>query len=234
VRLLHTGRIGCARARNYGAERAAGRILFFADAHLDLPGAWAEPLAALLERPQVGAAGPAISVMHRPESVGYGQRVLGPDLSTGWLKRSGRSPYPVPFLGSGFLAMRREVFQACGGFDEGLLRWGGNDLELGLRLWSLGYECWLDPRVEVAHLFREKHPYQVNWTQVLHNLLRIALIHFGQERQVRVIEALKNKPQFAAALALVTQGDAPQRRQVLAARRRREDGWFFDSFGMHC
>ena len=43
--------------------------------------------------------------------------------------------------------MTRAVFEDCGGFDEGLPRWGCEDDELSLRLWMLGYECHVVPDV---------------------------------------------------------------------------------------
>lgn len=234
VRVLHTARVGCARARNRGAAAATGDVLVFADAHVEAPPGWWEPLVGAIAPPRIGAAGPAISVMGQPESKGFGLRVTGPALGVEWLAQRGFSPYSVPILCGAFLAVRRDVFEATGGFDEGLIRWGGNDLELSLRLWLLGYELRLVPGVEVAHLFRQKHPYTVDWTGVLHNLLRIAFLHFRSGRIQRVVEALQGRRGFASALALAVDSDAWTRRSQLAASRARDDNWFFDSFGITC
>jgi GT2 family glycosyltransferase len=161
-------------------------------------------------------------------------RVTGPDLSIRWLERRGRLPYAIPILSGAFLAMRREVFEETGGFDEGLVRWGANDLELSLRLWLLGYEQRLVPQVVVGHLFRPKHPYAVAWQTILHNLLRVAFIHFNPARIERVVIALKNHPAFARALAMFPESDALSRRARFGSLRVHNDDWFFDSFGIVC
>lgn len=234
VRWLRTEQIGCARARNYGASQARSQVIVFSDAHMTVPNGWWLPLVSALEDPQVGAAAPAITVMGRPDSKGFGLQIKGPDLSVDWLPRWGRSPYPVPVVGGAFLAMRREVFQATGGFDDGMIRWGSNDLELSLRLWLLGYELRVVPQVEVAHLFRSRHPYAVDWTAVLHNLLRVAFVHFSPERIARVTNALKSHKAFAAALALNAGSNVWSRRSNLNNQRCRSDDWYFHSFGMIC
>lgn len=234
LRLIRTERIGAARARNHGARLACGAVLIFADAHLDLPPGWHAPLLEALDDRRVGAAGPAISVLGQPERIGFGMRVTGPNLGVAWLEARGRSPYPVPILGGAFLAMRREVFQESGGFDPGLIRWGGNDLELSLRLWLLGYELRVVPQAEVAHLFRTRHPYPVGWTAVLHNLLRVAFVHFNPERIKRVLAVFQPHRDLAAAVAMNVESDVWSRRAALSGQRRRDDNWFFDSFAMAC
>ena len=45
-----------AAARNKGAAAAAGEVLIFLDAHVDVTHGWAEPLIAAVRDPAVGAA----------------------------------------------------------------------------------------------------------------------------------------------------------------------------------
>lgn len=234
IRRLKTSQAGCARARNFGARQAGGEVIVFADAHLEVPAGWWPPVRKALDHPSVGAVSPAISVIGRSASVGYGMKVTGPDLSIRWLERRGRQPYAIPILSGAFLAMRREVFEETGGFDEGLIRWGANDLELSLRLWLLGYEQRLVPQVVVGHLFRPKHPYAVAWQAILHNLLRVTFIHFNPARIERVVAALKNHPAFARALAMFPESDALNRRARFGGLRVHNDDWFFNSFGIVC
>ena len=235
VRLLRASeRLGAVRGRNHGARAATGHVLVFADAHMETPLGWCEPLIAALQEPNVGAVAPAISVMGRPENKAYGFTWQGPDQSLRWLDWQSDNPHAVPFLPGAFLAMRRETFEAIGGFDDGLVLWGSEDAELSLRLWLLGYELRVVPQVEVAHLFRESHPYLIDWTTILHNMLRVALVHFNSQRIARVIEALKSYGQFASALAQTVASDVWTRRANLNARRVRDDTWFFDRFSISC
>ena len=179
----------------------------------------------------MGAAAPAIADMDTPHLRGYGLHWTGPQLDVEWLKREGDQPYPVPLLPGGCLAMRRDTFEAVAGFDEGMIRVGSEDSEMSLRLWLLGYELRLAPGVEVAHLFRDEHPYPVAWGAVLHNELRIAFLHFAPQRIARVVEALHDYEGFAHGVALTVESDVAARRSELRSRRVRDDDWFFRRFG---
>jgi GT2 family glycosyltransferase len=234
VRLVRSPGLGVAGARNYGASVAAGDALVFVDAHVDTPPDWCEPLLEQLSDPRVGAAAPAICSLRQPANKGFGLRWKGPDLAVEWLPCQGRSPYSVPLLPGACFAIRRETFRAVGGFDRGMVRWGSEDAELSLRLWLLGYRAVLVPTVEVAHLFRAQPPYPVSWIAPLHNMLRTALVHFGEPRTARVVEALKGYRDFSAALAQAVRGDAAVRRAELSGLRVRDDDWFFHGFEIPC
>jgi len=225
---------GVASARNCGGFAARGRVLVFADAHIDLPEDWWPPLLAALDRPGVGAVAPAIAALGQPERRGYGMTFTGPDLNAAWLGLRGRAPYAVPLLCGAFLAVRRDVFVESGGFDAGMLRWGAEDLEFSLRLWLLGYQVLLVPQVAISHLFRSRHPYTVDWAGVVHNLLRMAWLHLSTPRLERVLAALQPLSGFNTALARLAGGDTPARRLALAASRRYSDDWFFSTFGIAC
>ena len=128
VRLVRPQRrLGVAGARNYGARRANGGVIVFCDAHISLPRGWDRPMLDLLEDPLIGAVAPCISDRGARHRKGFGLRPRGPDLDIEWLNRKGNDPYPVPLLPGACMAMRRDVFQAAGGFDRGLIRYGVED-----------------------------------------------------------------------------------------------------------
>ena len=226
------GRIGVAAARNLGAHAAAGSLLVFSDAHVEPDADWAGHFERALADPSVGAVGPAMVAMGSPSDAGYGRRWKDAALNAQWMPRRAAYPYPVPMLGGGFLAMRREVFEQTGGFDTGLLLWGGEDLELCARLWMLDYACLVLPAVRVAHLFRTRSPYPVPWELVLHNLLRIACVHFSDPALTRVVTSLRGHPAFPAALVRLLDSDVWTRRESVRARRAHDDDWYLTRFGM--
>ena len=233
LRVIRTSRVGAASARNVGARQAKGDVVVFADAHIEVQPQWWEPLTEALRDPAVGAVAPVVSVMGSQISKGFGMRWKGPDFGIEWLPLETAAPHSVGLAPGCLLAMRHEVFCATGGFDDGMMLWGMEDSELSLRLWLLGYELQLVPSVEVAHLFRQKHPYTIGWTCVIHNMLRVAFSHFKTERLQRVVEALKGYHDFSAALALLARSDVQARRQFLETQRRRDDDWFFQRFPMN-
>lgn len=225
-------RLGVAGARNFGARHAQGDILVFSDAHVIAPPGWREALMALLDRPGVGAASPAIGMTQPARAMGYGQRWSDASLGVEWLGRQGSEPYAVPLLCGCFLAMRRDLFAAIDGFDSGMVLWGAEDSELSIRLWTLGHECWVVPEVEVLHAFRAKFPYEVKWGPVLHNRLRLASVHFGPQRLAAVLQRLKQYDEFAEAGARLLGGDLGARCARMRAGRRFDDDWFFARFPM--
>jgi GT2 family glycosyltransferase len=226
---------GAPIGRNLGAAKAQGSIIVFADAHVTVPAGWFEGLADPLSQPLVGAVGPAICDMADPSAKGYGLGFTGPRLDWAWLPPAGSCPYPVPLLGAGFMALRKEVFVEVGGFDEGLIIFGMEDSELSLRLWLLGYECWIAPDVEVLH--RSYPPdavlpsYYEHGETALHNTLRVGLLHFSGSRLRELFAAFSREEYFPAAFARAVDSDVWERREALARRRSRDDASFFDHYG---
>jgi hypothetical protein len=111
-----------------------------------------------------------------------------------------------------------------------MIQWGSIDNEMSVRLWSLGYALKIVPNVEVAHMFRDHRPYPIEWMPVVHNRLRLAMVHFDTDRIAEVVQALADQPQFHAAVARVSTGDAVSRRADISARRVRDTEWLFSHF----
>jgi GT2 family glycosyltransferase len=234
VRLVRSTGVGVANARNLGGAQASGDAIVFCDAHMRMPKGWHRPLLEPLQSETVGAVAPGVYSLEEPRRRGFGLYVSGPDLHARWNQQPGKKPVPVAVLPGCFLAMRRDVFKATGGFDSGMRQLGGNDNELSLRLWLLGYELLIVPRIEVGHLFRTTIPFDATWAAVLHNRLRTAFVHFGHARIGRVIDALRSYESFPHGLAMTIDGDMFTRRRVLHAERQRSDDWFFERFGLQC
>ncbi|HUA57431.1 MAG TPA: glycosyltransferase [Verrucomicrobiae bacterium] len=234
VRLLRSTGQGVARARNLGASEASGEIVLFADAHVRAPENWDGPIADALRDESVGSVAPAVCDMSKPEARGFGLTLAGADLKATWLRKTGGAPYVVPILPGCFLALRRDTFRKSGGYDPGMRQLGGNDAELSFRLWSMGYEQKVIPQIEVAHLFRRRTPYPAQWLSLLHNRLRMAMVHFQEARVARVVGALRIYEPFPAALAMTVDSDVHERRAWMARNRRFTDDWFFERFTLAC
>lgn len=234
VAVVRSPEQGVARARNLGASRASGDIILFADAHVRVPVNWHSALADALRDERAGAVAPGIYNLSQPEARGFGLSVEGPGLRSPWLRKAGDAPYPVPVLPGCFLAMRRETYLQTGGYDPGMRQLGGNDVELSFRLWLCGYEQKVVPEVEVGHLFRTVTPYPAQWRALVHNRLRMAMVHFQADRVERVVHALRSYQAFPSAVAMMLDTDVYARRAQMARTRRFDDDWFFLRFTLAC
>jgi GT2 family glycosyltransferase len=233
VRLKRGKNLGVACARNWGARESRGGIVVFADAHIRTPPRWWQPLAEVLEDPGIGGAAPAVTDFGRKNpNQGYGLRLTGPDLDVTWLARRANQPYAVPILPGCCLAMRREVFEATGGWDEGMLLRGGVDNEGCVRFWLFGYDLAVVPEVLVRHRFRPKSPYPMAWGPYLHNRLRLAFAHLNPRRVAKVVGALHRHDAFGEALELLVERNISSHRPEMMRRRVRSDDWLFERFAM--
>ena len=220
-------------ARNRVAASSNKDILVYVDANTQAPERWADRLLAPFRSAEVAAVGPAIADMYETDSKGFGMAWTDAELSTAWLPRTGLSAYPVPLLPGVFLALRRSAFMVAGGFDEGMLGTGGEDLELCFRFWTAGFRCLVAPRLEILWM----NPFTVgasrnneHWGDLLYNLLRLATVHFGASRRRAFVAQVSSDPHFLAAHARLVNSDALHRRRDVAAWRKHSDKWFFNRF----
>lgn len=232
IRLVRTAGLGVAAARNFGAGHARGDWLVFADAHIRVTPDWWRPLEALLHRPRVAAAAPGVEGMRAGQPPGFGLTFRTPALNIRWLDKLSPRPCPSLILPGCCLAVRRDVFDAVGGWDTGLYGVGGNDNEFCLRLWLLGFRLMVAPGVVIRHRFRQRSRVPVDGPQHLHNMLRLAMLHLKPERVGKVFAAHQHNRDLGKAVALLAAGDAAARRREMEKRRVRTDDWCFQRFGL--
>ena len=230
VRLRHPR--GAAEARNVGAGLASGAHLVFSDAHVIPDSGWFPPLRAALTRPTTGVAGPAIVSAADPACVGFGHTWADRGLQWEWLRQRESRPYPVPFVPAGFLAIRREVWERYGGFDPQFRIWGSIGDELSLRYWLKGADNYVVPSVRICHVFRQRPPYRVDWAEITHNTLRLALLHLSPMRVRRIATHLQRQPGFAVAWSRLAAGDVRMKRASYRKARSRTDDGFMRRFGI--
>lgn len=207
-------RQGASPAKHRAAELARGGVLVFLDAHvLPEPGAL-ERLVAGVEASQgrdlLTPALPALdestfTVIPGRTGLGYGLDLA--DLSCRWLPLSNLQLdeetrlYHQPALIGCVLAVSRETYFALGGFDTGMKVWGVEDIDFGLKAWSLGYGLKLDVLSRVAHRFQRAFDhYEVPAPHVLHNKLRLAAKHFSPHHLQRWLA--RNTPSHSNSFLL--------------------------------
>lgn len=143
---------GPARARNFGAHKAQGEILFFIDADVTIPGDAIRQVKIVFERE------PCLTAIFgsyddEPGEANFLSQYR--NLLHHYVHQTGREEASTFWGACG--AIRRDVFLAMGGFDEqygqpSKLISGIEDIELGYRLKNAGYRIRLCKTLQVKHL----------------------------------------------------------------------------------
>lgn len=169
--ILNEANLGFAATCNRGASTASGDILFFLNNDLILMPGWCEPMMTLTIRRDAGLVG-NIQLNARTGEVDHAgiqfdakgkpthQRSISPLARVrGWLE--------VPALTGACLAIRRDLWNALGGFDDGFLN-GAEDVDLGLRARAAGRRNRVSLRSVVKHHIsaspgRKRHDEANSW-----------------------------------------------------------------------
>jgi glycosyltransferase involved in cell wall biosynthesis len=138
---------GPARARNFGARKAQGEILFFLDADVTIPPNAMSQVAMAFERePHLSAV--FGSYDDEPGEANFLSQYR--NLLHHYVHQAGREEASTFWGACG--AIRREVFFAMGGFDERYSQPSIEDVELGYRLKNARYRIRLCKTLQVKHL----------------------------------------------------------------------------------
>ncbi|XP_059113736.1 inactive polypeptide N-acetylgalactosaminyltransferase-like protein 5 isoform X1 [Peromyscus eremicus] len=158
-------REGFIRSRMIGASRASGDILVFLDSHCEVNKVWLEPLLHAIAKDHKTVVCPLMDVIDettlnyiaapivrgafdwnlgfRWDSV-FSYELDGPE---------GRSkPIRSPAMAGQIFAIDRHYFNELGQYDKDMDLWGGENVELSLRIWMCGGQLFIIPCSRVGHV----------------------------------------------------------------------------------
>ena len=197
VRVVEAGRnLGFAGGNNLGAQVARGDYLALINNDAHAAPQWLSRMTEALEgEPPVACAasrildwegevidyvGPAMNLYGRAFHVDQGVPVG---------LRSQERPRELLAPCGGAMMIRREVFQRIGGFDDDYLAYF-EDLDLGWRLWILGYRVLFVPDAVVRHRQHKtgtRFPVEQRYVLSEINALRTVIKNYEDENLWRVL-----------------------------------------------
>ncbi|XP_058894405.1 polypeptide N-acetylgalactosaminyltransferase 17 [Kogia breviceps] len=180
-------REGLIRARIEGWKVATGQVTGFFDAHVEFTAGWAEPVLSRIQEDRKRVILPSIDnikqdtfEVQRYENSAHGYSwelwcmYISPPKDW-WDAGDPSLPIRTPAMIGCSFVVNRKFFGEIGLLDPGMDVYGGENIELGIKVWLCGGSMEVLPCSRVAHIERKKKPYNSNigfYTK--RNALRVA------------------------------------------------------------
>ncbi|KAI4803405.1 hypothetical protein KUCAC02_006954 [Chaenocephalus aceratus] len=185
-RVRHSERLGLTQARLSGWKVAVGEVVAILDAHIEVHVEWAEPMLARIKEDRTVILTPVF------DKVNYDDLKLIPYIPAAhafdwalwcmyesfrpeWYALKDDSlPGKSPAI-MGILVADSKFFGEIGSLDGGMKIYGGENVELGIRVWLCGGSIEVIPCSKVAHIERARKPYLPDLSGMMRrNALRVA------------------------------------------------------------
>ena len=179
---------GTAHARILGASYASGDVMIFLDSHIEVSPGWLEPMLAALAEDKRAVVYPRLGVLtsdtlnHIVPGAGVG--AVSWTLGFRWLPfctDNETSPMKSSCSPGGAWAINSEFYHAIGGLEKGMTGWGGEDVELSLRVQlCAGGNIKGIPCSYVYHLYKKGHPYKSTYAGYCSNIKKMSILYMNE------------------------------------------------------
>ncbi|KAH9524900.1 Polypeptide N-acetylgalactosaminyltransferase 10 [Bulinus truncatus] len=237
VRLVRqTERQGLIKARMRGCQEAKGEVLIFFDSHMEVNVDWLPPLLAEIAKDRTVVAMATLDYI-QPDTLEY-KFYRDYLIRYGWNWRLGfyelyfrddqigpdpRQPRPGPVMVGAAFAIDKKYFLHLGGYDEAMSIWGGENLEMGWRVWLCGGQLLHVPCSRVGHVER-KQPYSFPGG-------REHIEHFNYKRATSVW--MGNYTRYVYSIypdmKTLNVGDISKRLELKAKLNCKDFGWYLEN-----
>ncbi|XP_073668576.1 probable polypeptide N-acetylgalactosaminyltransferase 8 [Paramisgurnus dabryanus] len=182
----HSEQRGLSQARISGWKAATADVVAILDAHVEVHVQWAEPLLARIQADRTVVLSPVFDKVnfHDLSVTKYPAAAHGFDWALWcmyelfpqrWYDQNDFSqPEKSPSV-MGILVVDRLFFGEIGTLDGGMEVYGGENVELGIRVWLCGGSVEIVPCSKIAHVERAHKPYMLDLSITMkRNALRVA------------------------------------------------------------
>ncbi|XP_023268864.1 probable polypeptide N-acetylgalactosaminyltransferase 8 [Seriola lalandi dorsalis] len=185
-KVRHSQQLGLTQARLSGWETAVGDVVAILDAHIEVHVQWAEPLLSRIKEDRTVILTPVfdkvnyddlrlIPYIPAADAFDWALWCMYESFRPEWYSLKDESqPGKSPSI-MGILVADRKFFGEIGSLDGGMKIYGGENVELGIRVWLCGGSIEVIPCSKIAHIERATKPYLPDLSvMVKRNALRVA------------------------------------------------------------
>lgn len=229
-------RIGVPAARNYGTFRASGEIVFMTDSHVELCHGWDQIIIKSIDHNRILAA-----TIIDPTSTfkAYGCSLVVPFMGTRWNKQEpdAQSPY-VQIASCAGTVLHKSLFERLGGYDPGMILYGGAEPEFSVRAWLSGAEIIAVPELHIIHRFKTQP--EINRflnslrPSMMHNNLRFGMLYLSDAACLQMIRhyAMIYPEYMMEAANMLDEQHLRARKEELDPLLIHDFRWFVERFNL--